>query len=111
MEESQDDQIAATFVHRSLIRPDREHLLGAERMLIIMLGAIAFVLAWLVPSPVTIAISVGLVLFGVPALRAMAKRDPSFSRVMLRRLSQQREYDAHAHVGARIAYRQPQQRD
>jgi type IV secretory pathway TrbD component len=104
-----DDRIAATIVHRSLIRPDREHLVGAERGLIVMLIAVAFILAWLFANPVTITIGVLLVVVGVPALREMAKRDPIFSRVVTRRLQQQREYLAHANVGAPIATRNPEQ--
>lgn len=93
------DEIMPTrAVHRSLLRPDREHLMGAERGLLVMLGAVAFILIWLTPSVPTVAVGVLLLVVGVPVLRAMAKRDPQFSRVVARRLNAQREYAAHGYA-------------
>jgi type IV secretory pathway TrbD component len=97
MATTQEETVPTTPVHRSLIRSDRDHILGAERALVVMLVVIAFILGWILMSVPTTTIAVLMLVIGVPALRAMAKRDPVFSRVLIRRLNQQREYLAHAH--------------
>jgi|GEM_PF-5540289 len=105
-----DTMISTTPVHRSLVRSDRDHIAGAERPLIVMLVTLAFILGWMLISVPTTGLAILMLLVGIPVLRATAKRDPVFSRVLIRRLTQQRQYAAHAHTTGALASILPQQR-
>lgn len=108
-----EDRLQTVPVHRSLIRPDRDHLTppGAERGLVVMLFGVVFILGWLTPSIPSFIVCAFLLTVGLAVLREMAKRDPIFSRVLTRRLMQQREYSAQAYIGANRRTVLAQQRD
>lgn len=96
--------IAATDgipVYQSLIRPEQNMLLGADRILIIGLGVIVgiFILAlkWTVLS---LSVSAVLLLIGYPILRRLYKYDPYWRPIMLRHIKFQSFYPATAHPSA-----------
>jgi len=99
---NEDVQPAVTPVRRSLIRPDLRF--GCELSPLILLFSVAFIFVVLLQTWQTFAIGILLLVGGIPALRATARRDPYFSRVWIRALLKypQKEYPAHPDIDGKV---------
>lgn len=80
-------------VHRSLTRPDL--VAGCERMPLVFLFSLAFVFIIILQKPIVIGIGIAIMIFGIPGLRIMAKRDPMMYRIWMRHYSYKSAYSPH----------------
>ncbi len=81
-----------SVIHSSLHR--HNHILGAERELVMLLGLFCVVIAFgSITKFAVISMSI-IWLIGVYFLRLMAKKDPLMSRVYLRHIKYQNWYSA-----------------
>lgn len=79
-------------IHQSLHR--HNHILGAERELVMTSGLVALLVGIGGLTAVSIGTAVAFWLLALFALRRMAKADPIMSRVWLRHIKQQEFYAA-----------------
>jgi type IV secretion system protein VirB3 len=90
------DGLQSTAIHRSLTRPVL--LAGGERKLVMMVGILTLASIFGTGlSPMGIGLAIFLVVFGMGALRAFAKRDPQMSEVVQRYNLYQSVYPGRSH--------------
>ena len=77
-------------IYRSLTRQNL--ILGGERHLVLILGVVAAILAFVSQSLQSIFLGAILWVSGIWILRKMGKNDPQLSKVYLRHLKQQDYY-------------------
>ncbi len=85
-----------TPVRVSLIKDDL--VAGCERIPAVVVVAFEVILVVTIHQIYTIALGLILTLVAFPLLRFLAKRDPQYTKVMLRQARYRREYPAQASI-------------
>lgn len=77
-------QLDRARIHRALSRPTL--LFGADRELVLLTGLAAIILIFVMLTPVSAVLGLGIWILLVGLLRMMAKADPQMRRVYLRHI-------------------------
>lgn len=94
---AEDELDVRTPVRVSLIKDDL--VAGCERVPVIAVLGVAFLFIVSLHTLFTTIIGVVLIVVAFPVLRYLAKRDPLFTRIMLRHFRYRAEYDAQTSLG------------
>ena len=82
--------LARSRIHRALSRPN--HLMGADRELVLLTGLAAVILIFVVLTWFSVLLGIAIWAAVLAALRMMAKADPMMRQVYLRHISYRAGY-------------------
>lgn len=82
--------LTTSRIHRALSRPN--HLMGADRELVLLTGLAAVILMFVVLTWYSMLVGIVIWIVVVGALRLMAKADPMMRQVYLRHIRYQPTY-------------------